>query len=118
MTRPQVVIVTGVSVYLLGMAVACGMVVERRNDNFMLACGACGQAILHQAFKAKLGQSVGGHRPRSPGHVGGPGHATMQPLQSRRLNVLDGGEQTVRCCLSDGALAPRQRQKACRRQTA
>jgi len=29
MTRPQVVIVTGVSVYLLGMAFACGMVVER-----------------------------------------------------------------------------------------
>ena len=29
MTRPQVVIVTGVSVYLLGMAFACGTAVER-----------------------------------------------------------------------------------------
>jgi hypothetical protein len=29
MTRRQVVIVTGVSVYLLGMAFACGMAVER-----------------------------------------------------------------------------------------
>ena len=29
MTPPQVVIVTGVSVYLLGMAFACGMAVER-----------------------------------------------------------------------------------------
>ena len=29
MTRAQVVIVTGVSVYLLGMAFACGMAVER-----------------------------------------------------------------------------------------
>ena len=29
MTRPQVVIVTGVSVYLLAMAFACGMAVER-----------------------------------------------------------------------------------------
>lgn len=29
MTRPQVVIVTGVSVYLLGMAFACGVAVER-----------------------------------------------------------------------------------------
>ncbi len=29
MTRPQVVMVTGVSVYLLGMAFVCGMAVER-----------------------------------------------------------------------------------------
>jgi len=29
MTRPQVVIVTGVAVYLLAMAFACGMAVER-----------------------------------------------------------------------------------------